>query len=178
MGKRMVCTVLELAEEIVKNLDTEKILTAPFPDCDFGIIDVDGEKDFDEEEMDFLESGVCGWYGIKKVDCGYDSQNLCLVADYYGGACASFCQLYSGISHDDAVTDIAKAIRDALMFVEIVNNDTKLFVCFDQPEATQWQRYLNYLRDWAYGHRSDSYYGMTPACFDEWRTCEDGDQEE
>jgi len=39
------------------------------------------------------------------------------------------------------------------------------------PSIT-WTKYLQYLRDWADSHSSATFYGMTPACFDEWLGCE------
>jgi len=38
-----------------------------------------------------------------------------------------------------------------------------------------WESYLRYLRDWADSHSTPAFYGMTPACFDEW--CDNEDQE-
>jgi hypothetical protein len=35
-----------------------------------------------------------------------------------------------------------------------------------------WDKYLQYLRDWATSHAGSGFYGMTPACFDEWLNCE------
>ena len=35
-----------------------------------------------------------------------------------------------------------------------------------------WNEYLQYLRDWADSHGEPGFYGMTPACFDEWLDCE------
>lgn len=35
-----------------------------------------------------------------------------------------------------------------------------------------WGKYLQYLRDWANSHNGPGFYGMTPACFDEWLGCE------
>lgn len=39
----------------------------------------------------------------------------------------------------------------------------------------RWERYLRYLVQWAIDHNSDEYEGMSPACYDEWRCCEDGE---
>lgn len=33
----------------------------------------------------------------------------------------------------------------------------------------EWSEYLKYLKKWADEHSGVEYYGMTPACFDEWR---------
>ena len=35
-----------------------------------------------------------------------------------------------------------------------------------------WDKYLQYLRDWADSHSEPGFYGTTPACFDEWFGCE------
>lgn len=39
----------------------------------------------------------------------------------------------------------------------------------------KWERYIRYLVDWAISHNSDEYEGMSPACYDEWCRCEDGE---
>lgn len=109
--KKMVLTIRQLAEYIADQLDLQFILRKPFPDCDFGLVDTDGITEFDEEELDFLKSGVCGWYGAKKVNTGFDSEYCCIVTDYYGGGCGVFTQLYDSIDTIDAVGDMARAIR-------------------------------------------------------------------
>jgi len=38
--------------------------------------------------------------------------------------------------------------------------------------ATVWQQYLQYLRDWVDSHSEVTFYGMTPACFEEWLGCD------
>ena len=45
-------------------------------------------------------------------------------------------------------------------------------------ERITWEKYLNYLRDWADYHSEIRFYGMTPACFDEWDSCENSEDEE
>ena len=54
----------------------------------------------------FEETPDCseGWYGIKRVDTGFDSNELQIVADYYGGGCAAFLSL-------DPEEDCATAIQ-------------------------------------------------------------------
>lgn len=133
--KKMVLTIRQLAEYIADQLDLQFILRKPFPDCDFGLVDTDGITEFDEEELDFLKSGVCGWYGAKKVNTGFDSEYCCIVTDYYGGGCGVFTQLYDSIDTIDAVGDMARAIRHTLSFQEpMVSNDTSLFVEFLEKE--------------------------------------------
>ena len=38
-----------------------------------------------------------------------------------------------------------------------------------------WNEYIDYLRNWAETHSDETFAGMSPACFDEWRDneCED-----
>lgn len=126
-----VLTPKTLAEYLVSQINLEDVHAKRFPKCDFGIVDTDGEKDFDQEELEFLYSGVCGWYGIKDVDTGFDSYDLVLIADYYGGGCAELTQLYNGISQEDAVKEIAQIIVDSMNVQETkVTADTILMVEF------------------------------------------------
>ena len=37
---------------------------------------------------------------------------------------------------------------------------------------TIWQKYLRYLKGWTDSHSESGFYGMTPACFEEWMGCE------
>ena len=39
----------------------------------------------------------------------------------------------------------------------------------------RWERYLRYLVQWAIDHNSDEFRGMSPSCYDEWRSCEDSE---
>lgn len=40
----------------------------------------------------------------------------------------------------------------------------------------KWERYIRYLVEWAVSHSSEDYEGMTPASYDEWCACEDGEE--
>lgn len=133
MDNLKVLTPKTLAEYLVSQLDLEDILGKKFPQCDYGIIDTDGETEFDQEELEFLHSGVCGWYGIKDIDAGFDSDVLVLIADYYGGSCAELTQLYDGIFAEDAAKEIARIIVDSMNVQEAtVTNDTVLMVDFGE----------------------------------------------
>ena len=125
-----VLTVRQLAEYLASKIDLECVMKTQFPDCDFGIIDTDGETEFDQEEMEFLHSGVCGWYGIKNVDTGFDSYVLVLIADYYGGSCAELTQIYDGISKEDAENEICRIILNCLKHQEVADESTMLVIEF------------------------------------------------
>lgn len=133
MAELKVLTPKTLAEYLVSQLDINDVYAKQFPRCDYGIIDTDGEKEFDQEELEFLHSGVCGWYGIKDVDTGFDSYDLVLVADYYGGSCAELTQLYDGMTTEDAVEQITRIIVDSMNVQEDnVTEDTILIVDFGE----------------------------------------------
>ena len=51
---------------------------------------------------------------------------------------------------------------------EIQNDDTNAEV----DRTVTWRKYLRYLRNWADTHSEPGFYGMTPACFEEWLDCE------
>ena len=38
----------------------------------------------------------------------------------------------------------------------------------DEMDMKEWNKYLEYLNEWAKSHSSIEFYGMSPACFDEW----------
>ena len=46
--------------------------------------------------------------------------------------------------------------------------------------ANEWAGYLQYLWEWAisHPHSEPEFYGMYPACFDEWRDCESSNEDE
>lgn len=131
MDDLKVMTVRQLAAHIASQIDLEDVLKNRLPICDFGIIDTDDETEFDQEELEFLHSGVCGWYGIKDIDTGFNSVNLVLIADYYGGCCTELTQLYDGISLDDATNEITRIIVNSLNVQETgVTEDTLLLADF------------------------------------------------
>lgn len=131
MDDLKVMTVRQLAEHIAGQINLEDVLKTEFPTCDYGLIDTDGETVFDQEELEFLHSGVCGWYGIKNVNTGFDPFVLVLIADYYGGSCAELAQIYDGISLDDAVKEITRIVVDSLNVQETgVTEDTLLIADF------------------------------------------------
>jgi len=130
MGELKVLTVRQLAEHIASQINLEDVMKTEFPAFDFGLIDSDGETVFDQEELEFLHSGVCGWYGIKNVDTGFDSYVLVLIADYYGGSCAELTQIYDGISLKDAENEICRIILNSLKHQEEADETTLMVVEF------------------------------------------------
>lgn len=127
MKKYTVMTRMELAEKLAAWLE-QNWRREPFPRVDFAILDGEGDS-FTEEEIEDIKWNVSGWYGIKKApDLGFDSTELILIADYYGGGCLNICQFYDGIDGYLLVQDLKTLIGNTLNVQETCPPETKLFV--------------------------------------------------
>lgn len=60
---------------------------------------------------------------------------------------------------------------------EIIMETTKQEIAYRYID-TIWEKYIAYLIQWAHDHREKEYYGMAPACFDEWFNYEYNEMEE
>lgn len=138
----ILATVTDLAECIAGQINTERVLSKKFPSCDFAMVDVD-KADVDADKVFDLAEHADGWYGIKRVSTGFDSYNLCLVSDYYGGGCASFRQLFDGIDRREAVEAIRDMILETIRFQEEAYENTMLIADFgeDQKEEPQNEKF-------------------------------------
>ena len=78
----------------------------------------------------------------------------------------------------DRAADVkAKSLYNVVLINECgANLDTHVELLYDETAKNEqgiiWDKYLQYLRDWASSHNGPEFYGMTPACFDEWLGCE------
>lgn len=126
-NESMVCTVNELSNYLGERARKCIREGSRFPDCDFAVIDSENaNKSFDE-----LRDDNYGWYGIKAVDTGFDSADLILFSDYYGGGCASFCSIWEELwYYQDASEAIEKTILDTLRCSDVVMGDSMLIVDF------------------------------------------------
>ena len=91
-------------------------------------------KDFDflKESLDVIYENSIGFYGIKKIDTGFDNDsndNVDLFADYYGGGCGTYVLLGDWDSKDYIVKNIIGMILDVLSYQEgtIYSND--IIIC-------------------------------------------------
>ncbi len=100
-GNLTLCTIKEFARML-----TESIMEDAWHDYDFGLSE-------DNDDLEYLESGIEGWYGIKSIDAGFDSDCTVLICDYYGGGCAEMCQVWD----DDCETFeyMMKDIQDVIV---------------------------------------------------------------
>lgn len=106
-GKFILGTIDEVAKELYKA--DEKNFADRFFDCDFAVAnDFDLDLEYDDLETICIDS--TGWYGIKKIDTGFDDRHendVDLFADYYGGGCGTY-KLIGDWDDKDLITDIIK----------------------------------------------------------------------
>ena len=50
-------------------------------------------------------------------------------------------------------------------------------ILVDRDSDSQWERYINYLCNWALSHNDEACDGMSPASFEEWRNNEDAEED-
>lgn len=95
-----------------------------FTPYDFAVMDTAA---FEETSEDLKRVADCseGWYGIKKVDTGFDSNELQIVADYYGGGCAAFLSLDPKEDYEIAIQFVTNLILQS-MCMERCSKDTIL----------------------------------------------------
>lgn len=128
-GKYLLGTISEIANELYNS--EEKIFKNRFRECDFALVDT---EDFDllNESLDVIYENSIGFYGIKKIDTGFDNDsndNVDLFADYYGGGCGTYVLLGDWDSKDYIVKNIIGMIFDVLSYQEgtIYSND--IIIC-------------------------------------------------
>lgn len=128
-NKYMLGTINEVAKELYRA--DEKIFADRFIDCDFAVVE---KEDFDLEN-DYLKTiyiNSTGWYGIKKIDPGFDSRHCNsadLFADYYGGGCGTYELIGNWEFEDNIVRTIMEMIINVLSYQE--GNITKddIIIC-------------------------------------------------
>ena len=116
-NKYMLGTIAEVAKELYKS--NEKKFADRFVECDFAIadghVDVGDDLDFEHDDLETIYINSTGWYGIKKLDTGFDNSldNVDLFADYYGGGCGT----YKLIGDWDNKDKIISTIREMIIVV-------------------------------------------------------------
>ena len=127
-NKYMLGTIDEVAEELYK-ID-EKKFADRFIECDFAI--VEGDWDLDKEDLETIYNNTTGWYGIKKINPGFDSShddNVDLFADYYGGGCGTYELIGDWEWADNIVRTIKDMIIDVLSYQEGTITENDVIIC-------------------------------------------------
>lgn len=112
-NKYMLGTIADVAKELYK-ADTKHFKNR-FIDCDFALVDKEN-FDIEQDDLEFIYTNSTGWYGIKKIDPGFDNRHyddMDLFADYYGGGCGT----YRLIGDWDDSNKIVNVIRDMIIDV-------------------------------------------------------------
>ena len=126
-----VMSINDLSSYIVSRINLENVLKTPLYPIDFAV-DFDAECD----DMSILKANATGWYGIRSIDTGFDSCNLCIVTDYFGGGCGQYIEIFDGEDVECAKREISRAIVRAMVFNgDSVDVDTKIFVDYKKKGA-------------------------------------------
>lgn len=121
-GNYYTCTVEELAELVARRICQPNPGETQFNTVNFSLTDYDSTSvsRYTPEE---LASGAEGWYGIRRIDTGFDDPDLMLCVDYYGGGFASFVHLFDGLTGGEMKEKIQKAMVRTLAMGEGLSAD-------------------------------------------------------
>ena len=129
-----LCSIKDLAKYYAGLILKDGKFNENIPGCDFAIADSLAPEDASLED---IRDSSSGWYGMKKFDAGFDSTDLCLIADYYGGGCAVITQLFDGMDDDDIADEIERIILGTFNVCESAHSDTELIVEFDLEKGDE-----------------------------------------
>ena len=132
--KLKLCSIQDLAKYYAGLILKDGKFNENIPGCDFAIADSLVPEDASLED---IRDSSSGWYGMKKFDAGFDSTDLCLIADYYGGGCAVITQLFEGMDDDDIADEIERIILGTFNVCESAHSDTELIVEFHTEKGDE-----------------------------------------
>lgn len=128
MKQYKLCTIKEFAEYIADIIysarENKHLWNLQLPDYDFVIADEEREHKTLAEIVD----DSSGWYGMKKFDAGFDSNDLCLITDYYGGGSAVITQIWDGYNREGNIRNIENMIVKSLELSENNGENTEIIV--------------------------------------------------
>lgn len=109
-NKYMLGIALEIAKELASNIvvndEATYLSIKAFKDCDFALADTDCE----DESLESICNMSNGFHGIKQQHTGFDSNDLELIADYYGGGSGVYHSIFAGMTEQEC----AEAIYDLI----------------------------------------------------------------
>lgn len=128
-SKYMLGTISEVAKELY-NVN-EKNFADRFIECDFAVAEKE-DFDLENDDLDFIFENATGYYGIKKIDPGFDNVNydhVDLFADYYGGGCGTY-RLIGDWNDTDLIIDtIKEMIIVVLSYQEGYITEDTILIC-------------------------------------------------
>lgn len=128
-----ICTIKELAQTIAKRINKDRPGETEFNPVSFSWLSegYDGKM-----EPVAIASGAEGWYGIRRVDTGFDDDELTLCANYYGGGSPHFGYLYEGCSEEEIESTIFLIIQGTLRAETPHINSQTMVVAQTEYEST------------------------------------------
>ena len=128
-GKYILGTIKEIVKELYN--PNEKIFKDRFRECDFALVET---EDFNllKEPLDVIYDNSIGFYGIKKIDTGFDNDgynDVDLFADYYGGGCGTYKLIGDWENDQEIRNDIKKMIVEVLSNQEGYINADYIIIC-------------------------------------------------
>lgn len=129
-NKYMLGTIAEVARELYKT-DDEKIFADRFIECDFAVVEKE-DFDLENDDLETIHINSTGWYGIKKLDTGFDNDecySVDLFADYYGGGCGTYKLIGDWLPDEDILMYISKMIIDVLSSQEGTITGDTVIIC-------------------------------------------------
>lgn len=125
----MLGTIADVAKELYK-ADTKHFKNR-FIDCDFALVDKEN-FDIEQDNLEFIYTNSTGWYGIKKIDPGFDSRHyddVDLFADYYSGGCGTYRLIGDWDDSNKIVNVIKDMIIDVLSYQEGTITGDDIIIC-------------------------------------------------
>ena len=127
--KHMLGTIAEVAKELYKI--NKKKFADRFLECDFALVEKE-DFDLENDDLDTIFINSTGWYGIKKLNTGFDSDlydNVDLFADYYGGGCGTYRLIGDWDNGDKIVNTIKEMIVTVLSCQEGNITEDDIIIC-------------------------------------------------
>lgn len=137
MKQYKLCTIHEFAEYVAEIIviqgknDSIGRFTVPLPDYDFAVADEDRQG----KSLEAIALSSSGWYGMKKFDAGFDSADLCLITDYYGGGSATITQIYDGEEQNLIALDVENMIKKSINYCDSADRNTVLIIEFEEVKG-------------------------------------------
>ena len=128
-SKFMLGAIDEIAKELYKadaNFFKNRII-----DCDFALVEKENFN-VEQDDLKFIYTNSTGWYGIKKIDPGFDSRHyddVDLFADYYGGGCGTYRLIGNWDDNDKIVNTIKEMIVEVLSYQEGTITGDDIIIC-------------------------------------------------
>lgn len=110
-NNRILCEASEFAWIVASMIDLKSPSKTALPIFHFAVEVLAADGD----DLETVDTNSTAWYGIHKVDTGFDSEDLYLVVDYYGGGCApQFIHINNAMTREQIAVWLLMAMRTAV----------------------------------------------------------------